>query len=239
LVDKVYKDFLFQEPRVVIATRPEERLGSDELWDLSEAALATACRERGIAFAFAEGEGAFYGPKIEFHLKDAIGRSWQLGTIQVDLNLPERFGLTYVGEDNTPHQPVMLHRAILGSVERFFGVLIEHVAGAFPVWLAPEQLRIVTVSERFNDFAREAVATLRAAGLRVEADLSSDKLGAKIRSARLMRVPYIGVVGEKEVEARGLGLRSRDEDKDLGLLALSEVEGRLRRESLPPSARAS
>jgi threonyl-tRNA synthetase len=239
LVDKVYKDFLFQEPRVVIATRPAERLGSDELWDLSEAALATACRERGIAFEFAEGEGAFYGPKIEFHLKDAIGRSWQLGTVQVDLNLPERFDLTYVGEDNTQHRPVMLHRAILGSVERFFGVLIEHVAGAFPVWLAPEQLRVVTVSERFNDYAREAVEKLRAAGLRVESDLSSDKLGAKIRSARLMRVPYIGVVGEKEVEARGLGLRSRDEDKDLGLLPLAEVEARLRGESLPPSARVS
>jgi threonyl-tRNA synthetase len=132
----------------------------------------------------------------------------------------------------------MLHRAILGSVERFFGVLIEHVAGAFPVWLAPEQLRIVTVSERFNDYAREVSAQLRDAGFRVDADLSSDKLGAKIRSARLMRVPYIGVVGEKEVEARGLGIRSRDEDKDLGMLSIGDVQARLREESLPPSARS-
>ncbi|MBC7170835.1 MAG: threonine--tRNA ligase, partial [Polyangiaceae bacterium] len=179
-----------------------------------------------------------YGPKIEFHLKDAIGRSWQLGTIQVDFNMPERFDLTYVGEDNAQHRPVMLHRAILGSVERFFGVLIEHVGGAFPVWLAPEQLRLVTVSERFNEYASEVVAELRAAGYRVEADLSGDKLGAKIRAARMMRVPYIAVVGEKEVEARGLGVRSRDEDKDIGLLSIADMKARLAEEGVSPSARA-
>jgi threonyl-tRNA synthetase len=185
------------------------------------------------------GEGAFYGPKIEFHLKDALGRPWQLGTIQADFNLPERFDLGYIGEDNTTHRPVMLHRAILGSVERFFAVLVEHVAGAFPTWLAPEQLALLTVSEKVNDYANEILGVLRAAGIRTIADTSSDKLGAKIRNARNMRLPYLGVVGQREAEQRGVSLRSRDEDRDLGFVPLDAVIERIRAEGMPPSRRSS
>jgi threonyl-tRNA synthetase len=239
LVYDVYRDFAFTEVRVVIATRPENRLGSDEVWDRAEQALEQAVRAKGIPFEVAAGEGAFYGPKIEFHLKDALKRSWQLGTMQVDFNLPERFELSYVGDDNTEHRPVMLHRAILGSIERFFGVLVEHIAGAFPTWLAPEQIALVTVSEKVDDYARAAHAELVAAGVRAVLDTSSEKLGAKIRKARLMRVPYIGVVGLKEAEGHGLAIRSRDEDKDLGFLPLADVIARLRAESAPPSQRAS
>ena len=196
LVYKVYEDFGFDEVRIVIATRPDERMGGDEVWDKSERALEEAVKAKGLPYTIAEGEGAFYGPKIEFHLKDALGRPWQLGTIQADFNMPERFELTYVGEDNTTHQPVMLHRAVLGSVERFLGVLIEHVGGSFPTWLAPEQLHLVTVATDYNDYAEEAAAELRKQGFRVTFDLSRDRLGAKIRNGRLMRIPYIGVIGE-------------------------------------------
>ena len=237
LVFDVYRDFGFADVRVVVATRPEKRIGADEVWDRAERALEDAVRSQGLDYDLAEGEGAFYGPKVEFHLKDAIGRPWQLGTIQADFNLPERFDLTYVGEDNQPHRPVMLHRAILGSIERFFGVLVEHVGGAFPTWLAPEQIALLTVSEKFNDFATEALAELRASGIRATADLSGDKLGAKIRQARLMRVPYLGVIGQKEVEARGLAVRSRDENADLGLIPLDDVISRIRAEGAPPSQR--
>jgi len=236
LVYEVYQDFGFTDVRIVIATRPEKRIGSDDVWDQSEAALEKAVQAKGLPHDFAEGEGAFYGPKIEFHLKDAIGRPWQLGTIQADFTLPERFDLTYTGEDNKPHRPVLLHRAILGSVERFFAVLTEHVGGAFPVWLAPEQITLLTVSEKFNDYARKVQEQLQSRGFRVTADLSGDKLGAKIRQARLMRVPYLAVIGQKEVEGQGLALRSRDENKDLGFVPVSEVIARLERENHPPSA---
>ena len=235
LVHDVYRDFGFTDVRIVIATRPEKRIGTDEVWDKSERALEDAVKDKGLLYEMAEGEGAFYGPKIEFHLKDAIGRPWQLGPIQADFTLPERFALTYTGEDNKPHRPVMLHRAILGSVERFFGVLIEHVDGAFPVWLAPEQITLLTVSEKFNEYAGDVRRQLQHRGIRVSADLSGDKLGAKIRQARLMRIPYLGVIGQKEVEGQGLALRSRDEDKDLGFIPLSEVFARLERENHPPS----
>ena len=239
LVHDVYVDFGFTDVRVVIATRPEKRLGDDAIWDQSEKALEDAVKANGVPYDILEGEGAFYGPKVEFHLKDALGRPWQLGTIQADFNLPERFDLTYVGEDNTTHRPVMLHRAILGSVERFFGVLIEHVGGSFPTWLAPEQISLLTVSERFNAYAEEVQAELRAKGFRVIVDLSNDKLGAKIRKARMQRIPYLGVIGEKEVEGRGLAVRSRDENKDLGFLPLEAVVERLNNEHLPPSKRKS
>ena len=237
LVHRVYEDFGFSEVRIVIATRPDERLGSDEVWDQSEQALEEAVKAKGLDYEIAEGEGAFYGPKIEFHLKDALGRPWQLGTIQADFNLPERFDLNYIGEDNTTHRPVMLHRAILGSVERFLGVLIEHVGGSFPAWLAPEQIHLITVTQEFNEYAEEAAKALREAGIRVSTDLGKDRLGAKIRNARLMRIPYLAVIGQKEAEARGLGIRSRDENKDLGLISLDEMIARLQRESLPPSRR--
>ncbi len=236
-VYSVYQDFGFSEVRVVIATRPEKRMGSDEVWDRSEAALQTAVQAKGLPFEIAPGEGAFYGPKIEFHLKDALGRPWQLGTIQVDYNMPQAFNLGYVGEDNTSHTPVMLHRAILGSIERFFGVLVEHVGGAFPVWLAPEQVAVLTVTDKVNDYAAEVVTLLKAAGIRVIADTSADKLGAKIRNARNMRLPYLAVVGLKEAEQRGLSIRSRDENKELGFLTLDDFIARVRTESLPSSLR--
>ncbi len=239
LVYDAYRDFGFSDVRIVIATRPEKRLGDDDVWDQAEQALEDAVKAKGLPYEIAEGEGAFYGPKIEFHLKDAIGRPWQLGTIQADFNLPERFDLTYVGEDNTAHRPVMLHRAILGSIERFFAVLTEHVGGAFPAWLAPEQIALLTVSEKFNDYARAVQQELRDKGFRVISDLSSDKLGAKIREARLMRIPYLAVIGQQEVEGQGLAVRSRDENKDLGFVPLSEVVERLERESRPPSMQES
>jgi threonyl-tRNA synthetase len=238
LVHDVYKDFGFTEVRVKVATRPAARLGSDEVWDQAEKALISAVEHRKLPYEIAEGEGAFYGPKIEFHLKDALLRSWQLGTIQVDFNLPERFDLSYVAEDNTQHRPVMLHRAVLGSIERFFAVLVEHVAGAFPTWLSPEQVAILTVSEKVNDYALALKAQLNAAGVRAIADVSSDKLGAKIRNARMMRMPYLAVVGAREAEQGGGALRSRDEDKDLGFMTTAQIIERVQSESLPPSRRA-
>jgi threonyl-tRNA synthetase len=238
LVYRVYRDFGFSEVRVVIATRPEQRLGGDDVWDRSEKALIDGVKAKGLPFEIAEGEGAFYGPKIEFHLKDAIGRSWQLGTMQVDFNMPERFDLSYVASDNSMPRPVMLHRAILGSVERFFGVLTEHVGGAFPTWLAPEQIAIMTVHESWDAWAREAADLLRKAGIRVTLDLSSDKLGAKIKAARNMRIPYRAVVGEKETASRSLGLTVRDGNQELGAVAIDEVIARLRHESVAPSFRA-
>jgi threonyl-tRNA synthetase len=237
LVQAVYEDFKFSSVRVMIATRPDHRLGSDEMWDRAEQALKVAVQAKGFPFEIAEGEGVFYGPKIEFHLNDALGRPWQLGTIQVDFNMPERFGLNYVGEDNTQHRPVMLHRAILGSVERFLGVLIEHLGGAFPTWLAPEQAIILTVSEKFNQYANEVLETLKKAGIRAVADLSDDKLGAKIRSARNMRYPYIAVVGAREQEERGVALRSRDQNQDLGFMNLETVIALIAKDAALPGGR--
>jgi threonyl-tRNA synthetase len=237
LVYRVYRDFAFADPKIFIATRPDQRIGDDAIWDASEKALIDGVSAKGLPFEIAEGEGAFYGPKVEFHLKDALGRSWQLGTIQADFNLPERFDLTYVAADNSQHRPVMLHRAVLGSVERFFGVLIEHVGGNFPAWLAPEQLAIVTVASDYDAYAHEAAKELRKQGFRVTVDDSHERLGSKIRDARLRRVPYIGVVGAKEAEGRGLQIRSRDENADIGFLSLDEFSTRLRGEHRPPSLR--
>ncbi|MFI5308653.1 MAG: threonine--tRNA ligase [Polyangiales bacterium] len=237
LVHAVYRDFAFSDVRIVIATRPDDRLGSDEVWDRAEQALKLAVEQHGLPYEVAPGEGAFYGPKVEFHLKDALGRPWQLGTIQADFNLPERFDLSYIGEDNTAHRPVMLHRAVLGSLERFFGVLIEHVGGAFPTWLAPEQVAILTVSEKINDYADEVLGILKTSGVRATADTSSDKLGAKIRNARNMRIPYLAVVGQREAEQRGASVRSRDEDRDLGFMSLDALMERIRVEGMPPSRR--
>jgi threonyl-tRNA synthetase len=237
MVYRVYQDFAFSDVRVVIATRPDSRLGDDSVWDRAEQALITSVEAKQLPYEIAPGEGAFYGPKIEFHLKDALGRPWQLGTIQVDFNLPERFDLTYVGDDNSTHRPVMLHRAILGSIERFFGVLVEHVGGSFPTWLSPEQVAVLTVSEKVNDYAAEVVRVLSEAGVRTIADTSADKLGAKIRNARNLRVPYLAVVGQKEAEERGVSVRSRDENKDIGLLKLEDLVARVRGEALPPSLR--
>src|SRR6185369_9633179 len=170
--------FGFEKVNVKLATRPEKRLGSDEMWDKTEKALADACDKMGLGYTINPGEGAFYGPKLEFNVSDALGRLWQLGTIQVDPNLPERLGARYVGEDNAEHVPYMLHRAILGSMERFLGVLIEHWAGAFPLWLAPVQVAVLSISEKFNAYAKEVAEKLTNAGLRVQSNLGSEKIGA-------------------------------------------------------------
>ena len=237
MVDEVYRAFGFERLDVKLATRPppDKRLGDDAQWDRGERALAAGLDRRGLKYETVTGEGAFYGPKIEFHVHDALRRSWQLGTIQYDANMPQRFELSYVGEDGKVHQPVMLHRAVFGSLERFFGVYIEHCGGNFPAWVAPKQAIVVTVSEKSNDYAGQVVTRLRTAGLRVDADLSSDKLGAKIRNARLLRYPYMLVVGPKEAEMDSVGVRSRDAG-ELGAMKVDEFAARLTAESAPPGA---
>lgn len=233
----VYAALGFSKIAVKLATRPDKRLGTAEQWDLAEGALEVALSKAGLPFEVAPKEGAFYGPKYEFHVEDAIGRSWQLGTLQVDYALPDRFELEYTGADGAAHRPIMLHRAIYGSLERFLSVYIEHTGGHFPAWLAPEQARIVTVSEKQNDYGAEALRFLRARGLRVEADLGPDKLGAKIREGRLARVPYILVVGDKEVENRTVSPRSRDLDRNLDAMGLEAFADKLAAESEPPPFR--
>jgi threonyl-tRNA synthetase len=221
------------EVTIKLATRPEKRMGTDAQWDEAEKVLADALVQKGLAFDIAPGEGAFYGAKLEFHVRDALKRSWQLGTIQVDYTLPDRFELEFTGEDGKGHRPVMLHRAVLGSLERFLGVYIEHVGGAFPVWLAPEQACLLTVSEKQNAYAEEAASYLRGKGLRVVTDFGADKLGAKIRSARLMRYPYIAVIGDKETMARSVSVRSHKEG-ELGAMPLAAFAERLLTEATPP-----
>jgi threonyl-tRNA synthetase len=209
LIKEIYDIFDFKEVRIALSTRPEKRLGSDEIWDNAESGLENALKKNGVDYHINPGEGAFYGPKLEFQVTDAIGRPWQLGTIQLDYALPERFKLSYIGADNGEHQPVMIHRAILGSLERFIGIIIEHFAGAFPLWLAPVQASVLPLSEKFLDYGRETAAKLRAAGLRIETDESNEKLGAKIRDAQLRKIPYMLVVGEKEVAAGTVSVRKR------------------------------
>jgi threonyl-tRNA synthetase len=212
----------FERFDIYLSTRPEKSIGSDEVWEESEGALRAALEDSGLAWEVDEGGGAFYGPKIDIKIRDALERAWQCTTIQVDLNLPERFDLTYTGEDGAKHRPIMMHRALLGSLERFFGVLIEHYAGAFPAWLAPEQVVVMSVTDRQADYAREVAERMGEAGLRVRADVRSDKLGAKIRDARLERVPYMAVVGDKEVQGGGVALRGRREG-DMGFMDLEKA----------------
>jgi threonyl-tRNA synthetase len=237
LLHEVYAAFQFEKIDIKLATRPppDKRFGSDGEWDKSERALAEGLDRAGLKYETTPGEGAFYGPKIEFHVHDALKRSWQLGTIQYDPNMPERFDLTYVGEDGKDHRPIMLHRAIFGSIERFFGVYIEHSGGNFPPWLAPKQAIVLTVSEKSDAYARQVIERLKGAGLRVDADLSSDKLGAKIRNARLVRYPYMLVVGPKEAEVDSVGVRSRDAG-ELGAMKVDELAARLQGESRLPGA---
>jgi threonyl-tRNA synthetase len=209
LVNEMYDVFGFKDVKVALSTRPDKRIGSDEMWDKAESALEEALKAQGVTYHINPNEGAFYGPKLEFQVRDAIGRIWQLGTVQLDYALPERFDLSYIGADNAEHRPVMIHRAILGSIERFFGIIIEHFAGAFPLWLAPVQARVLPVSEKFLEYADAVAEKLSAAGLRAEADRSNEKLGAKIRQAQLDKIPYMLIVGEKEVEAGNVSLRKR------------------------------
>ncbi|MCA9656955.1 MAG: threonine--tRNA ligase [Myxococcales bacterium] len=210
MILECYRTFGFEELEIEISTRPESYLGELETWDRAEAALKSALEGQGLDYVINEGDGAFYGPKIDFQVRDALRRSWQLGTIQLDFQLPERFGLEFVDQEDGRGRPVMVHRAMLGSLERFFGVYLEHVAGKFPTWLAPVQVSILPIADRHHAWAEEVAAALRARGIRVEVDLRSEKLGQKIRGATLQRVPIMLVLGDKEVEARAVAPRSRD-----------------------------
>ena len=220
LLKEVYDTFGFEGMRVALSTRPEKRLGSDEVWDAGEKALAEALDEAGMPYTLNPGEGAFYGPKIEFQILDALKRPWQLGTLQVDYMLPERFELTYTRPDGGEGQPIMLHRAILGSLERFMGILVEHTAGAFPAWLAPVQVAILPITDRAHAFSAEAAAQAKALGLRAELDLRNESLKAKIRDAQLAKVPYMLVIGDREAEAGTVSVRHRHRG-DLGVQPLA------------------
>ena len=217
LLKSMYRDFGFDPDTILVkfSTRPEKRVGNDETWDRAEAALADACKKANLKYEIAPGEGAFYGPKLEFTLVDALGREWQCGTIQVDYQLPskERLNAEYIGEDNAKHNPVMLHRAALGSLERFIGILIEHYAGAFPVWLAPEQAIVIPVAHSFDDYASSVVAQLKKAGIRASADLRDDRMNAKIREAQTKKIPYMLVVGQKEVDEGKVAPRTRGNEQ--------------------------
>ncbi|MBK9446600.1 MAG: threonine--tRNA ligase [Betaproteobacteria bacterium] len=226
IVRNVYADFGFTDITVKLALRPEKRVGSDEVWDKSEIALRESLRVSGLEWEELPGEGAFYGPKIEFHVKDAIGRSWQCGTIQVDFSMPARLGAEYVADDNTRKTPVMLHRAVLGSLERFIGILIENFSGAFPLWLAPVQAIVLNISEKQADYAEHVAQTLRNAGLRADADLRNEKITYKIREHSLNRLPYQIVVGDKEKEAGLVAVRTRG-GQDLGQMPLEALAERL------------
>ena len=234
LIFDIYKDFGFDSVKIYLSTRPEKRIGSDEIWDLCEKSLANALTNHGYEFEINEGEGAFYGPKLEFILKDAIGREWQCGTIQVDMNLPQRFDISYIGEDGEKHQPVMLHRALFGSIERFLGILIEHHAGKLPLWLSPEQVVVAPIVSEFNDYAEEVVAKLRAAGIYAKTDLRNEKINYKVREHSVTKIPVIAVVGAKEKENRTVTLRRLGSDKQ-ELMSLDEFVATMVKEAQMPS----
>lgn len=216
LIDRIYKAFGFKY-HVELSTRPEDFMGEVEDWDRATENLKSALEEKGLEYRINEGDGAFYGPKIDYHLEDSIGRTWQCATVQLDFQMPERFDLSYIGKDNEKHRPVMIHRAILGSMERFIGILIEHFAGKFPVWLAPVQVSILPISDKFNDYAEEIKSTLEKKDIRVEIDTRTEKIGYKIREAQMKKVPYMLVIGEKEKENRKISVRDRDEG-DIGTM---------------------
>jgi threonyl-tRNA synthetase len=222
LILSIYRDFGFEDVRIKFSDRPVKRVGSDEVWDVYEAALRAAAAAAGIETTLNPGEGAFYGPKLEFVLRDAIGREWQCGTLQVDPNLPARLGASYIGEDGQRHTPVMLHRAMFGSLERFIGILIEHHAGKLPAWLAPVQAVVMGITDRQDKYCLEAAEDLKNQGLRVETDLRNEKVGFKIREHTIKRVPYLLVAGDRETEGRTLAVRTRN-GKDLGTVGLSEI----------------
>ena len=223
--DDVYKMFGF-EYHVELSTRREDSMGTDEEWEMAEGALRNAIEEMGVPFVINEGDGAFYGPKLDFHLQDSIGRTWQCGTIQLDMQMPQRFDLTYVGPDGEKHRPIMIHRVIFGSIERFIGILIEHCAGKFPLWLAPVQVKLLTVTEKFAPYAQEVAAKLEEAGLRVEIDIRNEKIGYKLREARNERDSYICVIGERETEAGTLTVRS-SKVGELGEMSVADFTAKL------------
>ncbi len=232
LLQRVYRDFGFDNIIYKIATRPPKRVGADELWDKAEHALIESLKRSGCEYEISAGEGAFYGPKIEYTLKDAIGRPWQCGTMQVDFNMPGRLGAEYVAEDNARHVPVMLHRAIIGSFERFIGILIENFSGAFPAWLAPVQAMVMTITEAQTEYATAVAAQLQAAGLRIETDLRNEKINYKIREHSMQKLPYLLVIGDKEKAAGKVAVRARG-GVDLGPIPIEEFLARLQREAVP------
>ena len=210
LFDKVYSTFGLTY-HAELSTRPEDSMGSDEVWKTATNALRNALEHRGLKYVINEGDGAFYGPKIDFHLTDSIGRTWQCGTIQLDMLMPEKFDLTYIGEDGQKHRPVMIHRVVYGSIERFIGILIENYAGAFPVWLAPVQVKILPISDKYVDYAYEIKRKMFDLGIRVEVDDRNEKIGYKIREAQVKKVPYSIIVGESELENKNISVRKRRE----------------------------
>lgn len=227
-IDDVYKMFGFTY-HIELSTRPDDSMGTDEEWETAENALREAMESIGVPFVINEGDGAFYGPKLDFHLEDSLGRTWQCGTIQLDMQMPQRFDISYVGSDGEKHRPVMIHRVIFGSIERFIGILIEHFAGKFPLWLAPVQVKLMTVTEKFTDYALEVAEQFKAAGLRVEADIRNEKIGYKIREARNERTPYMCIIGEREVEAGTVTVRS-SKAGELGEMKPEELQEKLLKE---------
>jgi len=224
-----YRDFGFNEVIVKLATRPAKRIGTDELWDHAEFSLSEALRHAGITFEVKPGEAAFYGPKIEFHLKDCIGRTWQCGTLQLDYTMPTRLGAYYIAEDSSRQVPIMLHRAILGTFERFMGILIEHYAGAFPAWLAPEQVWVLPISEKHIEYSDKITEQLRVAGLRVLAKNESESIGKKIRAGEQQKIPYLLIIGDKEIEAATVAVRQRGKG-DLGPMKTEKFIDKIDRE---------
>ena len=222
LIDKIYKLFGF-EYHVELSTKPEKAMGSDEMWEIATKALEKALEEKGMDYIINEGDGAFYGPKIDFHLMDSIGRTWQCGTIQLDFQMPERFDLTYIGEDGEKHRPVMIHRVAFGSIERFIGILTEHYAGAFPLWLAPVQVKIMPITDKQHDYGKKLYDELKKVGVRVELDDRNEKIGYKIREAQVQKTPYMLVIGDREVQDGTVGLRKRGEG-DLGAVLFEDFK---------------
>jgi len=242
LLDRVYKDLGFDNYAIKLALRPEQRFGSDEMWDWSEQSLRDAVAATGrdtpeYGWEELPGEGAFYAPKLEWHLTDAIGRTWQVGTMQTDTVLPERLDAFYIGEDGEKHRPVMLHRAILGTFERFIGILIEHYAGKFPLWLAPVQAVVATIVSEADEYASEVAAALAAAGIRVETDLRNEKINYKVREHSLAKVPLLLVVGKREAEERTVALRRLGSEERQLVLTLDEAAAMIASEAIPPDLR--
>ena len=228
LIDEVYTLFGFKY-HVELSTRPEDSMGSDEDWNMATDALREALDSLGLPYVVNEGDGAFYGPKIDFHLEDSIGRTWQCGTIQLDFQLPLRFQLEYTGADGEKHRPIMIHRVVFGSIERFLGILIEHFAGAFPTWLAPVQVKVLPISDKYLDYAQSVFEALKNAGIRVEIDTRAEKIGYKIREAQMQKIPYMLVVGAKEQEEGLVSVRSRFAG-DEGQRTLDEFIGDIKKE---------
>lgn len=235
LIDEVYSKFGFKY-HVELSTRPEDSMGTDEEWEMATNALINALNTMGLEYAVNEGDGAFYGPKIDFHLEDCLGRTWQCGTIQLDFQMPQRFELEYTGSDGDKHRPIMLHRVIFGSIERFIGILTEHYAGRFPVWLAPVQVRVLSVSEKSFDYASQVAAKLKSSGIRMELDNSDNKIGYKIREAQLQKVPYMLVLGEKESDDGTIVTVRTREGQDLGSMPLDDFIAKVQKETAERSS---